>query len=72
VSNTNVQNGGRDLVFGPNRSAIGNDFGNKQVFSAGDQAQLMKNDQFKSGDNAANAVDNVNNTATKSSTTSTQ
>lgn len=72
VSNTNVVNQGRDLVFGPNRSAIGNDFGNKQVFSAGDQAQLLKNDQFKSGDNAANAVDNVNNTATKSATTSTQ
>lgn len=72
VSNTNVVNQGRDLVFGPNRSAIGNDFGNKQVFSAGDQAQVLKNDQFKSGNNAANAVDNVNNTATKSSTTSTQ
>ncbi|MFQ5635876.1 MAG: hypothetical protein ACE5G3_11185 [Gammaproteobacteria bacterium] len=71
VSNTSVVNQGRDLVFGPNRSAIGNDFGNKQIFSAGDQTQLMKNDQFKSGDNAASAVDNVTNTATKSSSTTT-
>jgi len=72
VSNTNLVNQGRDLVFGPNRSAIGNDFGNKQIFSAGDQAQMLKNDQYKVGDNDAAAVDNVTNSATKSSTTSTQ
>ncbi len=72
VSNTSVVNQGRDLVFGPNRSAIGNDFGNKQIFSAGDQAQLQKNDQFKSGDNSASAVDNITTTATKSSRTITK
>lgn len=72
VSNTNVVNQGRDLVFGHNRAAVGNDFGNKQIFSAGDQAQLLKNDAYKVGDNDAAAVDNVTNSATKSSATSTQ
>ncbi len=72
ISNTNVVNQGRDLVFGPNRSAIGNDFGNKQIFTAGDQAQLMKNDQFKSGDNSASAVDSITSTASKSSQTTTK
>lgn|GEM_PF-5178666 len=72
VSNTSVVNQGRDLVFGPNRSAIGNDFGNKQIFTAGDQAQLQKNDQFKSGDNSASAVDSITTSATKSSRTTTQ
>ncbi len=72
IANTNVVNQGRDLVFGPNRSAIGNDFGNKQIFSAGDQTQLQKNDQFKAGDNSATATDNVSTTATKSSQTTTQ
>jgi len=71
-SNTVIENHGRDMVFGPNRSAIGNDFGNKQIFTAGDQAQLQKNDLYKSGDNSAAATDNVITTATKTSKTTTQ
>ena len=65
VSNTNVTNGGRDMVFGHNRSAVGNDFGNKQIFTAGDQAQIQKNDAYKNGNIDAAAVDNVSNSATK-------
>ena len=72
ISNTSTVNQGRDLVFGHNRSAVGNDFGNKQIFSAGDQAQLMKNDQFKAGDNSATATDSISTNATKSSRTKTQ
>lgn len=67
VSNTSVVNQGRDLVFGPNRSALGNDFGGKQIISAGDQVQAQSNEAYKSGDNAANASDNITNSATKSS-----
>lgn len=67
VSNTSVVNQGRDLVFGPNRSAIGNDFGNKQIFSAGDQAQLQSVEQLRQGNNQAAATDQQTTSATKAS-----
>ena len=68
VANTSVVNQGRDQVFGPNRSALGNDFGGRQFNTAGDQVQAQSNEAYKSGDNVANATDNITNSATKSST----
>jgi len=69
VSNTSVTNLGRDQVFGPNRSVLGSDFGNKQIFSAGPQTQLQKNEQLKAGDTSATAMDTISNSASKSSKT---
>lgn len=69
VSNTSVSNMGRDLVFGPNRSVLGSDFGNKQIFSAGPQTQVQTNEQLKAGDTSANATDTITNSASKASKT---
>ena len=67
IANTSVVNQGRDLVFGPNRSMIGNDIGPKMSNIAGEQTQLQKNDQFKNGDQSATAGNSIDNEATKSS-----
>lgn len=65
VANTNIANQGRDLVFGPNRSVVGSDLGNKQVMSAGDQTQLQSNTQDKNSQTSSTATDSVNTSASK-------
>lgn len=65
VANTNIANQGRDLVFGPNRSVVGSDLGNKQVMSAGDQTQLQSNTQDKKSQTSSTASDQVVTSASK-------
>lgn len=65
VSNVNIANQGRDLVFGPNRSVVGSDLGNKQVMSAGDQTQLQSNAQDKKSATSSTASDQVVTSASK-------
>lgn len=65
VSNVNIANQGRDLVFGPNRSIVDSDLGNKQIMSAGDQAQVQSNDQDKESATSSTAYDQITTSGSK-------
>ena len=58
---------GEQVVDGVSRSAIGNDFGNKQTLLTGDQTSLQQHDVSKNGDATAIASDATTSTASNTS-----
>jgi hypothetical protein len=58
---------GEQVVDGVSRSAIGNDFGNKQTLLTGDQTSLQQHDVSKNGDATAIASDTTTSNASNTS-----